>query len=165
MGSRLYYANVTIHLLAAIFWLGGMFFFALVGAPGLRRIEPPSLRAELFRRLGERFRTAGWIAIVVLLVTGVLNLQFRGMLSARVLGKAGFWATPFGRTLGWKLVAVTGMLAASAAHDFVLGPAASRFEPGTIEAEKARRGAMLLARINAVLGLLVVVLAVRLARG
>jgi hypothetical protein len=57
------------------------------------------------------------------------------------------------------------MLAASAAHDFVLGPAASRLDPGSLEAEKARRGAMILARVNAVLGLLVVVLAVRLARG
>jgi uncharacterized membrane protein len=165
MGSPLYYANVTVHLLAAMFWLGGMFFFAIVGAPALRRVEPRTLRADLFEQLGRRFRTAGWIAIGVLLVTGTFNLWFRGMLSADVLGRAGFWATPFGRALGWKLVAVAAMLVASAVHDFALGPAASRLAPGSPGADRARRAAALLARFNAALGILVVVLAVLLARG
>lgn len=165
MGSSLYYANVSVHLLAAMFWLGGMFFFAIVGAPALRRVEPRTLRADLFEQLGRRFRTAGWIAIGLLLVTGTFNLWFRGMLSADVLGRAGFWATPFGRALGWKLVAVTAMLVASAVHDFALGPAASRLAAGSPRADRARRAAALLARLNAVLGILVVVLAVLLARG
>lgn len=165
MGSPLYYANVSVHLLAAMFWLGGMFFFAIVGAPALRRVEPRTLRADLFEQLGRRFRTAGWIAIGLLLVTGTFNLWFRGMLSADVLGRAGFWATPFGRALGWKLVAVTAMLVASAVHDFALGPAASRLAAGSPRADRARRAAALLARLNAVLGILVVVLAVLLARG
>lgn len=165
MGSPLYYANVTVHLLAAVFWLGGMFFFAIVGAPALRRVEPPALRAELFEQLGRRFRTAGWIAIGLLLVTGTFNLWFRGMLSADVLGRAGFWETPFGRALGWKLVAVTAMLVASAVHDFALGPAASRLAPGSPGARRARRGAAWLARLNALLGVAVVLIAVRLARG
>lgn len=165
MGSPLYYANVTVHLLAAMFWLGGMFFFAIVGAPALRRVEPRTLRADLFEQLGRRFRTAGWIAIGLLLVTGTFNLWFRGMLSADVLGRAGFWVTPFGRALGWKLVAVTAMLVASAVHDFALGPAASRLAPASSGAERARRAAALLARFNAALGILVVVLAVLLARG
>ena len=45
----LYFINVTIHVFAALLWLGGMFFLAAVGAPVLRRVEPPALRAELFR--------------------------------------------------------------------------------------------------------------------
>lgn len=165
MGGLFYFTNVTIHLLAAMFWLGGMFFFAIVGAPALREVEPATLRADLFRRLGERFRTAGWIAIVVLVVTGTANLWFRGMLSVDVLGRAGFWATPFGQALGWKLSAVSAMLVVSGMHDFILGPAASRHTAGTAEAERARRWAARLARANAVLGLVVVVVAVRLARG
>lgn len=165
MGSQLYYLNVSVHLLAAMFWLGGMFFFAIVGAPALRRVDPPTLRAALFEQLGERFRTAGWIAIGLLLLTGTFNLWFRGMLSDDVLGRAGFWSTPFGRTLGWKLVAVTAMLAVSAVHDFALGPAASRHPPGSPEALRARRSAAVIARVNALLGVMVVLLAVRLARG
>lgn len=163
--SWIYQLNVTLHLLAAMFWLGGMFFFALIGAPVLRSLPQPGLRAELFRRMGERFRTSGWIAIGVLLATGTLNLWFRGMLSWSVLGRAGFWTTSFGRSLGWKLAAVAAMLVVSLLHDFVTGPAASRLPRGSPAADAARRRAAWLARLNAGLGIVVVIAAVRLARG
>ena len=156
--------NVTVHVLAALFWLGGMFFLAVVGAPVLRKVEPPELRAQLFQALGQSFRTSGWIAITVLVVTGIGNLQFAGVLSAEVMGAQGFWGTPYGVALSWKLGAVTAMIVISALHDFVLGPLAGRLERGTAEAATARRRAALLARVNAVLGLVVVIAAVRLAR-
>jgi len=161
----LYFLNVTIHLLAAMFWLGGMFFLAVVGAPALRELDAPALRAALFQRLGERFRTAGWIAIGVLLVTGTLNLHFRGILTWRTLSSSDFWSTAYGHTLAWKLSAVAAMVVVSAVHDFVLGPAASRYEAGSPEALRARRRAAWLARLNALAGVVVVVAAVRLARG
>jgi copper resistance protein D len=161
----LYWLNVTVHVFAALFWLGGMFFLAVVGAPVLRTVEPPALRAELFRRLGEQFRLAGWIAIAVLLVTGVVNLHFRGMLRMDVLGSGAFWATPYGTSLGWKLGAVTAMLVLQLIHDFRVGPAASRTVPGSPEAVRVRRHAAWLARGSALLGVIVVIAAVRLARG
>lgn len=161
----LYYLNVTIHVLAALVWLGGMFFFAAVGAPVLRRIEPPELRARIFRQLGEQFRGVGWGAIAVLLITGTLNLHFHGLLRASVLGDPVFWATRYGHALAWKLGAVAAMLLVSALHDFVFGPAASRLRPGSPEALRMRRRAALLARLNAGLGVVVVIAAVRLARG
>lgn len=160
-----YYLNVTLHLLAALLWLGGMFFLAAVGAPVLRKVEPPGLRAELFRRLGEAFRTTGWIAIVVLLVTGTLNLWYRGVLSVAVLGDAAFWATRYGVALGWKLAAVLVMVVVSVVHDFVLGPRAGRLGAGTPAALRARRRAAWLARLNAIAGIVLVFAAVRLARG
>lgn len=161
----LYYLNVTIHVLTALFWLGGMFFLAVVGAPVLRAVEPAELRAELFRRLGQRFRLVGWIAIGVLLATGLLNLHFRGQLALEVLRSGRFWATSYGHALAWKLGAVGAMIVVQALHDFVLGPAASRRMPGTPEALVLRRRAALLARFSAVLGIIIVVAAVRLARG
>lgn len=163
--SGWYYLNVTVHVLAAMLWLGGMFFLAAVGAPVLRRVEPPSLRADLFRQLGSQFRSVGWGAITVLLVTGVLNLHFRHVLRAGALGDRAFWGTPFGTALAWKLAAVATMVAASALHDFVLGPAAGRLRPGTPEALRTRTRAAWLARLNAAVGVVVVVAAVRLARG
>src|SRR5690554_4486628 len=48
----LYHLNVTLHVLAALLWLGGMFFLAVVGAPVLRKVEPAALRARLFQELG-----------------------------------------------------------------------------------------------------------------
>jgi putative copper export protein len=160
----LYYANVTLHLLAALLWLGGMFFLGVVGAPVLRNVEPASLRAELFTRLGERFRTVGWTAIAALILTGLLNLHFRGMLGATLLERT-FWSSPYGRALAWKLSAVVTMLAISAVHDFVVGPAAARVTPGAPGADALRKRAAWLARINALIGVGLVAAAVRLARG
>jgi uncharacterized membrane protein len=163
--GSLYFLNVTIHLLAALLWLGGMFFLAAVGAPVLRKVEPLELRTELFRRLGEQFRRVGWWAIAVLLVTGTINLYFRGILSWQALTYPGFWASPYGRVLSWKLGAVAAMLMVQAVHDFVVGPAAARLPQGSPEMLVARRRAALLARVSAALGIVVVVAAVRLARG
>lgn len=161
-----YLVNVTIHVLAAMFWLGGMFFLGLIGAPVLRAVEPASLRQRLFSELGLRFRSAGWIAIAVLLFTGVLNLWFRGWLRwDGFLGASAFWATATGRVLALKLLAVTTMVIIAAVHDFALGPAASREAAGSEAAFAARRRAAWLARVNALVGILLLVAAVRLARG
>lgn len=160
----LYLLNVTAHVLFAILWLGGLFFLGLVGAPVLRRVEPPELRARLFRSLGERFRVVAWIAIPVLLTTGILNLWFRGALGAAVSGDARFWSSPFGEALAWKLGLVIAMIAVSALHDFVEGPRASRFGAGSAEALRSRRRAVWLARLNAILAVLLVSVAVHLPR-
>jgi copper resistance protein D len=161
----LYYANVSLHVLAALLWLGGMFFLAAVGAPVLRKVEPPALRAQLFNALGTQFRTVGWITIGVLLVTGVLNLHFRGLLRADLWVNPAFWSSGYGQALAWKLAAVTIMVGVSAVHDFVHGPAASRLIPGSTEALAMRKRAAWLARINAVVGVILVLAAVRLSRG
>jgi uncharacterized membrane protein len=161
----LYHLNVSVHVLAAMLWLGGMFFLGVVGAPVLRRIEPPALRAQLFNQLGRAFRTAGWSSIAVLLITGVLNLHFRGLLDTATLGSDTFWATPYGHALALKLVTVVLMLTLSAIHDFIHGPATTRHQPGSPAALRHRRRAAWLARLNALLGLILVFAAVRLARG
>ena len=159
-----YYVSVSLHIFAALFWLGGMFFLAAVGAPVLRKVEPPELRASLFRSLGKAFRTSGWIAIGVLVITGFANLHFKGLLALDVIGSPAFWATPIGTALAWKLGAVAGMVSISGVHDFALGPRASRLPPGTPAGTRARRQAALLARLNAILGIVVVLAAIRLAR-
>ena len=162
--STLYYINVTVHVLAAMLWLGGMFFLGVVGAPVLRAVEPPALRQRLFQQLGMRARALGWWAIAVLLATGTLNLYFRGWLRWDVLGNAAFWRTGVGIALATKLIAVAAMVAVSGVHDFVLGPRAGRLPAGSVEALAFRRRAALLARGNALLGVVIVVAAVRLAR-
>jgi copper resistance protein D len=159
-----YHINVTIHLLAALLWLGGMFFLALVGAPVLRQVEP-RLRAQLFSALGERFRTVGWAAIAVLLVTGVINLHYRGLLQAQIWTTTTFWSTRMGEALAWKLGAVAVMIALSAFHDFVAGPRAARLARDSAATTSARRQAAWLARANAIVGIGLVFAAVRLARG
>lgn len=160
-----YYVNVTLHVLAAMLWLGGMFFLGVVGAPALRAIEPPALRQQLFQQLGVRFRSVGWLAIAVLVLTGLVNLHYRGWLRWHgVLASTAFWSTTVGAALAVKLLSVLVMIAVSAVHDFVLGPLAGRVQAGTPQAMSFRRRAAWFARLNAILGVVVVVAAVRLAR-
>ncbi len=162
----LYYLNVSLHLFAALVWLGGMLFLAIVGAPVLRKVEPPALRQQLFQVLGVRFAWFGWVCIPVLVATGIVNLHYRGWLQwSGLLDSAAFWATPTGRDLAIKVGAVAVMIAVSAIHDFILGPMAGRATPGSPDALRLRRHAALLARVNALLGIIVVLAAVRLARG
>jgi uncharacterized membrane protein len=161
-----YWISVTTHILAALLWLGGMFFLGLVGAPVLRGVEPAALRQRLFYQLGVRFRAVGWLAIAVLIATGVLNLHYRGLLRwDDVLANPDFWRTPVGHALGAKLATVVAMLVASGVHDFVLGPRAGRASVGSEQAMRLRRRAAILARVNALLGVALVIAATRLARG
>src|SRR6266540_21752 len=55
-----------LHVVAAITWIGGMLFIALVLVPVTRRLEDTTLRARLVHAVGLRFRTVGWIALAVL---------------------------------------------------------------------------------------------------
>jgi len=160
-----YWISVTVHVLAAMLWLGGMLFLGVVGAPVLRTLEP-GLRQSLFHALGLRFRTVGWMAIALLVATGLLNLHYRGLLQwDGVLATRAFWTSSMGRALAVKVGVVTAMVVLAAVHDFVLGPAAGRVAIGSAEFLRVRRRTMLLGRINAVLAIVLVVAAVRLARG
>lgn len=155
-----YHFAVFVHLLAAFVWLGGMFFFAIVGAPVVRSVDDPAMRAGLFRDLGLRFRSVGWGAIGILIATGIWILHLRGLLRAATLFDPGWWGTPLGTALAWKLAVVVGMVGLSAIHDFLLGPRASR-----TTSRPGRRWALLLARVNVLLGLVLLYWAMRLARG
>lgn len=124
-----------------------------------------NVTVHVLAALGRRFRTAGWWAIAALVVTGTLNLHFRGVLRAEVLADPAFWATDFGTALAWKLGGVTAMIVVSALHDFVLGPRASASGGGGGPPDgRSREHARWLARANAALGIAVVIAAVYLAR-
>jgi putative copper export protein len=161
--KTLYWTCLWLHLMAALTWLGGMFFLGAVGAPVLRDVQPAALRQQLFDRLGRRARTVGWWAIGTLLATGTAITWLKGWFP--LMDDAAFWRDPPGRTLAWKLALVTAMLVLSAVHDFSLGPRAGRAEPGSDEAVALRRRAAGNARLTAALGLLLVYVASRLARG
>jgi uncharacterized membrane protein len=135
-----------LHVLAAITWIGGMLFIALVLVPVTRRLEDPTVRTRLVQETGRRFRTVGWIALIVLVVTGLLNLwSHPGLLSSP--------------RLHWKLGLVGLALILSAFHDFVLGPRAGA--PGADPSARVR--ASWVARVNVLVVLVVVLLGLSLA--
>lgn len=171
----LYQLSVLLHILSAVIWVGGMFFLALVVVPVARTLAPAE-RAALFGAVGRRFRAVGWGCIGLLIVTGVINVSYRGV-TLDNLFTAELWGSPFGSTLAMKLAAVVVLLILSVVHDFVLGPHSVRVlervgqgspaeqRDATLEAERLRRAASMLGRIEGILALLVIALAVMLVRG
>lgn len=99
---------VFLHLLAAAVWVGGYVLFAWA-APALRR-APQGPQA--FRVLGMRFRGLSWVAVGVLVATGVGFLLYG-------------W-DPAQPVLRDKLGLVGLAVALKAAHDFWAAPAAAR---------------------------------------
>jgi len=164
VSARLWLWVVTIHVIAAVVWIGGMFFVALA-APTLRQLTDDATRAAIFEGLGRMFRKVGWACIVVLVATGIYQLRVRGWWGWDVWGSRDFWRHPPGATLAWKLLVVTGLIGVQAVHDFWAGPRAGRARPGSAEARRLRVRAAWLARIGAALALGVLYLAVRLVRG
>lgn len=130
-----------LHVVAAMMWIGGMLFIALVLMPATRRLEDAALRARLIHTIGLRFRTVGWIAIAVLVATGVGNLWHDPALLAT------------GR-LRVKLGLVALSIVLSAVHDFDVGPRAGA--PGADPRLRVR--ASWLARLNVLVVLLIVLL-------
>jgi uncharacterized membrane protein len=148
-----YFILVTLHLLAAVVWIGGMLFLGLVLVPVLRG-HPSVERAALLQAVGRRFLPIGWTALGTLLVTGTLLWSYRGF--------------AVGLALAHKLVLVAIVLALSVLHDFVLGPRLTRLigrGETSGESMRLRRRAALLARLNVLCALVVLILGLALSRG
>lgn len=134
-----------VHVLSAMTWVGGMLFIALVLVPVARGLGDASLRTHLVQETGRRFRTIAWLALALLVTTGLLNL----------------WMTPGllrSPRFHWKLGLVVLALILSAFHDWVLGPRAGR--PGADPSVRLR--ASWVARANVVVALAVVLLGLSL---
>lgn len=162
----LYLVSVWLHILAAATWIGAMLFVVLVVVPWLRRGDRARAAAFL-RETGARMRNVGWGCFAILTLTGTYNLHVRGV-HLRDFFDAEWRASGFGRAVALKLLAFAAVLAVSAVHDFVLGPRAAlavERDPRSAEAERLRRWAGLLGRVNALLALALVAFAVCIVRG
>lgn len=150
--------NVTLylHLLAALFWVGGMLFLVFIIAPFLMTLEPKD-RSKVYQFVGQKYRKLGWIAIIILLVTGPLNLYFLGIPPSAIADTT-FLASSYGRTLIIKVVLITVLVISSLIHDFYIGP----------KARSDRRFSTLartFGRMNLILALLIALFAVFLRSG
>lgn len=154
---------VWTHIVAACFWVGGILFFALVLVPALR--QSGSSRVPLLQSIGRRFRAWGWGSVALLVVTGIANVLHR--VPAADLLQSELWSSPWGQILALKLGLVASVVGMSLAHD-ILGTraveAANR-DGASREAARLRVWASALGRLDGVLALAVVFVAVLLVRG
>ena len=163
----LYLVSVWLHILAAVTWIGGTIFLALVFIPALRRPEFGSIAIALIRFTVLRFRSIGWICFAVFIATGTVNLIFRGVTWSDLFDP-NFWHRSFGTVLTLKLTTVLIILVISALHDFVIGPratAAWQDNPKSQETARLRRQAVQIARVNLLLALIAMALGTMLVRG
>jgi uncharacterized membrane protein len=74
---------VALHALAAVIWVGGMFFAYMALRPAAGPLEPPS-RLALWRRVFGRFFPWVWASIVLLLGSGyaMVFMRFGGFAGA-----------------------------------------------------------------------------------
>lgn len=74
----------SLHLLAALIWVGGMFFAWLILRPAmLAALDGPS-RLKLWVEVFQRFFVWVWVAVAVLAISGVgmMHLRFSGFETA-----------------------------------------------------------------------------------
>ncbi|MEP7152075.1 MAG: copper resistance protein CopD [Nitrospira sp.] len=154
-------ALVWIHLLAAVVWIGGMVFLSVVLVPILRRDGLFANHAILFRTVAYRFRTLVWGAMGLLVGTGLLLASFRliPVLEPRQ------WPAVFAAKMS--LVAL--LFSLTLLHDLVIGPYVRRILAMAETERTAWQGTLvkysvLVPRLSLLVALLVLLLAVVLAR-
>src|SRR5579864_8246489 len=62
-------AGLALHILAAVIWVGGMFFAHQMLRPAAGALEP-GVRLPLWRRVFRRFFPWVWVSIAALLLSG-----------------------------------------------------------------------------------------------
>jgi len=62
--------SISLHILAAVIWVGGMFFAYMALRPAAAQVLEPPLRLKLWVQTFKRFFLWVWLAIIILLATG-----------------------------------------------------------------------------------------------
>lgn len=158
-----YSLSLLVHLCGLALWLGGMVFFLIVMGPAVRDLDTRIAVAALNRaRIG--LEAASWIAIGLLLATGIANLLVRAPMGGTPLGES------YGILFGIKLFVFGAMIAHHCLQVFKHSPEIARLTaelPPAVNSwpepllSRWRRWFLLL-KINAALGPIAVLLGLSL---
>jgi uncharacterized membrane protein len=71
--------SIALHVLAAVIWVGGMFFAHMILRPAAVLVLEPPLRLQLWVQVFKRFFFWVWISVIALLASGYwMVLSFYG---------------------------------------------------------------------------------------
>lgn len=163
----LHLISIFVHVISALFWIGGMLFTAAVLVPASRDKLLADKRGAFFTLIGQRFSRIVWILFALIFVTGLTNLVTKGF-DLNVLFDTSFYASDYGMFIGYKLLFFAFVLGISAFHDFFFGPKASVMidtAPDAVKTMRLRKVTSWLGRVNLLLGLVTLFFALRLLRG
>ena len=96
-----------LHIISAIFWVGGMLFLVAVIAPYLKSLQDPKEKSKIYQVVGKQYRRWGWVAIITLLTTGPIILYEIYGITVDKAFTTHIHSTPFGHALSIKLTLVT----------------------------------------------------------
>ncbi|MBI4490628.1 MAG: hypothetical protein HY694_16205 [Deltaproteobacteria bacterium] len=85
--------NLWLHLISFALWIGGIAFFLFVFGPAAHSL-PPGSGVQVLDKGRKSLQTLSWIAINLTLITGVFNLVFRGLATGFQFGP-GYYAILF----------------------------------------------------------------------
>jgi uncharacterized membrane protein len=140
---------ITLHILATVIWVGGMFFGYIAVRPAAKMFELPQ-RAALWTRAFERFFPWVWASAIVLPATGywMVFYVFEGFANTGL-------HVDLMQIFGWPMILIFAYLYFVPFPRLRVAVAASDWEGALRELAIVRK----LAGINLVLGLLVTVIA------
>ncbi len=160
----MYTLVVWLHILMATIWVGGLIYTAAVVIPyGVSLGEKE--RQPVIRGLARRFRMIGWTAIVILTLTGLVNILNRlDMIKAATPGDNRPAVVAFMKLLGIKLTMVLVMIGLMVYHDISsLRAARKSAETGT-PAPHNRAGSIA-AAVATLLAVIILYVSVMIVRG
>ncbi len=152
-----YLISVFIHVLCGAFWIGGMLFLPLVILPGIKH-HPD--RISILYKSGIKYRFYGWIALLGLMLSGLLNIHLKGF----PLTWAFFTKNYYGNLVSYKIIFFICILLISALHDLFIGKKAIE-EMQQSDNNEFKLFARWSGRINLILSLIIAFLGVALSRG
>ncbi len=152
-----------VHLVAMAFWLGGQLFLILVVRPVLRRELDRPRQTALTASLGRRFSPLAWTSLGLLVVTGWLTAERRGVIWSTLLEPK----NTYGLILATKMLLVAILLALTLIHGRIFGPrlAALAQSPAPSHRQQYQRLlrlSIIVSTLNVVLTLVIVYLSARL---
>jgi uncharacterized membrane protein len=140
---------LTFHILAAIIWVGGMFFAHVILRPSAGALDPPT-RLALWQRVLGRFFMWVWLSIAALLLSGFAMV---------FIGYGGFAVLPTNislmMTVGVLMAAIFSYIYFVPWHSFRRSVAATDWPGADHSIKNIRR----LVGVNLLLGLATAVLA------
>lgn len=141
---------IVLHLLAAVIWVGGMFFAYMILRPAAGRLESP-LRLKLWSGVFMRFFPWVWASAIVLPVTGYI-------VAYTLFGSMAHFPSHVHimQGLGWVMIGLFVWLFFFPWQSFREAVAGGEFTVGGSHLNRIRR----IVGINLILGLIVVIVAV-----
>jgi len=116
--------SVWIHIVAVTVWIGPQFFLFIAAIPALRTVEDVQVRTRVMRIIVTRFGWMAWIALAVIVASGIGNLFMVGDDAPFSL-----WSTDYrwSRVFAEKMVFVGLAAGLTLVHTFYVGPQQLRF--------------------------------------